>query len=258
MFGNSDRRPREDETVVPHGLIWQAMKKEPSQAERLESDAEKPRLEVVPLQTKPSEPPDGILAAIPALEHPESGYETSTFWQRLPQPAPEPLDPAPEPLDLDVVTPPVVPSRTFAGLLGTGHTAVKSFLQAPGSVQAASRDSRLWTSFALAGITALLVLVFTSTLQHRAMPNLPAQVLHASSPSGSAPPQPAGIASQKPISRPQAARPPNHAVIAPPSRPDEPRALKPASRAKPRRTEDDDYVAPDTFVTYYNPRSRSR
>jgi hypothetical protein len=228
------------------------MKEETSSVERLQAEAEKPCLQMVRLPINPSEPPDQILAAIPELEHPDLqhpdlDYQTTPFWQKLPQPAPATVD-------LDRATRPSVRSRSLAGLLVPGRIALKKLLQGPVSFQTAGRDSRLWTSFAMAGVSALLVLGLISSVRRHATPALPGQVLHASSPSKASLPQPASSASQESASRTESVRSPTPGAIASPQRSAAQRVAKP----KPRRAQDDDYVAPDTFVSYDNRRSGSR
>jgi hypothetical protein len=143
--------------------------------------------------------------------------------------------------------------RILAGVPLRVAVAFKRFLSRPETLQAIGRDSRLWTSFAMAGFSVLLLLGFVLIVKHYATEALPSHVLHIKSLTDPAPAEAAGVAPQKPSTPVQSARTTKRAAV-PPRRATTPRVVKP----KPRHTEDDDYVARDTFVSYENRRSSSR
>ena len=112
-------------------------------------------------------------------------------------------------------------------------------------------NARLRTSFAMAGILAVLVLGLVSAVQHYATEALPSHVLR-DNPSPA--PMPAtthadtNAVSQKSNPKAKAVRPSQAAAIDSSKRASETRAVKP----KRHSNEDDDYVARDTFVSYGN------
>jgi len=116
-------------------------------------------------------------------------------------------------------------------------------------------DSRLWTSMAMAALSALLALGLISTVRHYATDALPSHLSHAdSSPASNLPPA-AKVAPVKttanrahPIQRVSQPR------LTQPKRIDRAPVIKPT----PRRSEDDDYVARDTYVYYGNKANGSR
>jgi hypothetical protein len=134
--------------------------------------------------------------------------------------------------------------------------------------QAVSRDSRLWMSMAMAGLSALLALGFVTALP-RYQPDSSPNVVAAEHSSDIAPstghagltsgPRVASNAAALPTAqRPSAAvRKKNaaakHTNVAI-SRPVKPAATRPSSTKRPSRkthsSEDDDYVAKDTYVLY--------
>jgi hypothetical protein len=118
-----------------------------------------------------------------------------------------------------------------------------------------ARDSRLWTSVGMAALSALLAVAFISIVRHYATESLPSRYMSreivtvtssAVKPLSAEPP---GEVDAKAVQelRPksvQSAR----AHAAP---------VRPKSVPKSRRTEDDDYVARDTYVYYGNRSNRS-
>ena len=140
-----------------------------------------------------------------------------------------------------------------AGLPLRVGVAFKRFLPGTETLQAIGRDSRLWASFALTGLSALLLLGFVLTVKHYATEALPSHVLHTNSVTEPAPAETARVAPQKPSAPVESARSTKHTAVVLPKR-STPRVVKP----KLRHTEDDDYVARDTFVSYENRRSSSR
>jgi hypothetical protein len=116
-------------------------------------------------------------------------------------------------------------------------------------------DSRLWTSIAMAALSALLVLGLISTVRHYATDDLPSHLSHAdSSPVSNLPPA-AKIAPLKPTAnRVHPVQKVSRARLTQPKRIDRAPVIKP----KPRHNEDDDYVARDTYVYYGNKPSGSR
>jgi hypothetical protein len=118
-----------------------------------------------------------------------------------------------------------------------------------------ARDSRLWTSVAMAALSAVLALAFISIVRHYATESLPSRhmsreiVTVTSSAVKPLSAEPPGEVDAKAVQelRPksvQAAR----AHAAP---------VRPKSAPKSRRTEDDDYIARDTYVYYGNQSNRS-
>jgi hypothetical protein len=144
--------------------------------------------------------------------------------------------------------------RILAGPSLRVAVALKRFLSGTERLQAIRRDSRVWTSFAMAGLSALLLLGFVLTVKHYATEALPSHVLHNNSLTERAPAEAAGVASQKPSAPVESARTTKRTAVIPPKRTSLPRVVKP----RPRHTEDDDYVARDTFVSYENRRNSSR
>lgn len=143
--------------------------------------------------------------------------------------------------------------RILAGLPLRVAVAFKRFLPRTETLRAIGRDSRLWTSYAMTGFSALLLLGFVLTVKHYATEALPSHVLRTNSLTESAPAEAAG-APQKPSTAVESVRTTKRTAVVPPKRTTTPRVVKP----KPRHTEDDDYVARDTFVSYENRRSNSR
>ncbi len=126
------------------------------------------------------------------------------------------------------------------------------------------RDSRLWTSAGMAALSALLGLAFISVVRHYATESLPSRHMsHEIVPVTLSTAKPPRAEPQKPVS----AEPPKHVAAAPTLRelkpksaqPTRPHAapIRPTSHPKPRRTEDDDYVARDTYVYYGNQSNHS-
>ena len=144
--------------------------------------------------------------------------------------------------------------RTLIGLPLKVWVALKTFLPQKGTFHAMRRDSRLWTSFAMAGLSALLLLGFVSTVKHYATEALPSHVLRNNSSAERVPAETAGIAPQKTASQVEPVRTPQRDAMTSPKR----RAAPRVARPKPRGKEDDDYVARDTFVSYENRRNSSR
>ena len=126
---------------------------------------------------------------------------------------------------------------------------------APTPLRSPRRDLRLWTSFAMAGLSALLTLGFISAARHYATGSLPSHLLVHSSPPVCTPSEPANLVHPRPatavasVPKTPASRPASPTRLA--------AAVKPM-RPKPRHTEEDDYVARDTFVSYANRRSGSQ
>jgi hypothetical protein len=123
------------------------------------------------------------------------------------------------------------------------------------TVHALRRDSRLWASFTMAGLSALFVLGIISTAHHYAAQALPSNVLHKTSAAACAPTEAATQASHPVATRIRAAHSPNRRASTLPKRANSARVAKPRHS---RRTQNDDYVAPDTFVSYDNRRGSSR
>jgi hypothetical protein len=140
-------------------------------------------------------------------------------------------------------------------LIAAPGAVVKKILPWPETVRALRRDSRLWTSFAMAGVSALLVLGLISTVQHYGARALPSSTLHKTSAAACAPTEAATQAPHPIASRSPAGRSPNRTDSTLSKRTD------PARVARPRgshHNQDDDFVAPDTFVSYDNRRASSR
>jgi hypothetical protein len=133
---------------------------------------------------------------------------------------------------------------------------LKRLLPARDTFHAIRRDSQLWTSFAMAGLSASLLLGFVLTVKHYGTEALPSHVLHDSSLTESAPAEAATVP-KTPASRTESAPTPHRNTNISPK----PAAPKPAARArvapKPRHHPDNDYVARDTFVSYENRRNSS-
>jgi hypothetical protein len=165
-----------------------------------------------------------------------------------------PAEPPVETLALRPVSQARLKPRILAGLPLKLSFVVKRLLPGTERLHAKRRDSRLWTSLAMAGLSALLLLGFVLTVKHYATEALPSHVLHNNSLTERAPAEAAGVASQKPAAPVESAGTTKRTAIISPKRIATPRAVKP----KPRQTEDDDYVARDTFVSYENRRTRSR
>jgi hypothetical protein len=118
-----------------------------------------------------------------------------------------------------------------------------------------ARDSRLWTSVAMAAFSALLAVAFISVVRHYATESLPSR--HMSREIG-----PVTASAVKP----QSAEPPKQ-IAAKAVQELKPKSVQPArahaaparpkTAPKPRRTEDGDYVARDTYVYYGNQPNRS-
>jgi hypothetical protein len=165
-----------------------------------------------------------------------------------------PAEPPVESLALHPISQARLKSRTLAGLRLRVAVAFKRFLPGTERLQAIRRDSRLWTSLAMAGLSALLLLGFVLTVRHYATEALPSHVLHKDSLTERAPAEAAGVVPQKPSAPVESARATKQTAAIPPKRTSLPRVIKP----KPRNIEDNDYVARDTFVSYENRRNRSR
>jgi hypothetical protein len=130
-----------------------------------------------------------------------------------------------------------------------------------------NRDSRLWMSMAMAGLSALLALGFVTALTRYQPDGSPNVVAAAHSPHPATSIKPAELASISPVSNtavsPTAQRPSpavrkknaaaRHTNVAA-SKPVKPAATRPPSTKRPSRkthsSEDDDYVAKDTYVLY--------
>lgn len=132
-----------------------------------------------------------------------------------------------------------------------------------------NRDSRLWTSVAMAGLSALLALGFVSTLTRYQPDGSPNVVAAAHSPDSamsmghaeltSVPPRLSNAVASRTAQRPSPAvrKQKNDAVRhanVPASKPVKPAATRPAPTKRPGRkthqSEDDDYIAKDTYVLY--------
>jgi hypothetical protein len=116
------------------------------------------------------------------------------------------------------------------------------------------RDSRLWTSMAMAGLSAILALVLFSGLRRYAPNAAPSKV----SASTTAPVLQTPVAAPKPSPLARSATSKTQATTVKPA--SLASALKPAARkvAHPRvrrQSEDDDYVAKNTYV-YYGPNGK--
>ena len=116
-------------------------------------------------------------------------------------------------------------------------------------------DSRLWTSMAMAALSALLALGLISTVRHYATDDLPSHLSHADSSPVSTLPPAAKVAPLKPAAN----------RVHPVQRVSQPRLVEhkridrvPVIKPKPRHNEDDDYVARDTYVYYGNKPNGSR
>jgi len=114
------------------------------------------------------------------------------------------------------------------------------------------RDSRLWTSVAMAGLSAALAFGFISTVRHYATQALPSHILSTDSSAARKPAEAPGLVQGKSAS--PVGSVPKRAAIISRKRVNAPRVVKP----KPRHSEDDDYVARDTYVSYENRRNGSR
>ncbi len=134
--------------------------------------------------------------------------------------------------------------------------------------QAVNRDSRLWMSMVMAGLSALLAVGVISTLS-RYQPGSSPAVVGAQSPDTATNIKPAELASTPPgvskaaassmVQRPspslrtQMNAAEKHTEVAAP-KPAKPASTKPAPSTRPNRkmhnSEDDDYVAKDTYVVY--------
>lgn len=162
-------------------------------------------------------------------------------------------DPPPsQPLVRGIEAHPIAPQRVTPR--SGARIVMMGLLQRSGTLQFLCRDPRLWTSFVMAGFAALLVVGFISTVRHYAIAALPSHVLHNRSLTECAPSEVAGAVpptSTKPI---KVVRTLRRTAMASPKRAPKPRGSKP----RPRRTEDDDFVAPDTFVSYETRRSSPR
>jgi hypothetical protein len=146
-------------------------------------------------------------------------------------------------------------ARIFVGLpLQPRSAFVRLFSQM--KVHTLRRDSRLWTSVAMAGLSAALAFGFISTVRHYATQALPSHLLNIDSSADSSPARkPAeatGLVQQKSGSRVGSV--PQRSAIISRKRVNAARVVKP----KPRHREDDDYVARDTYVSYGNRRNGSR
>ena len=116
-------------------------------------------------------------------------------------------------------------------------------------------DSRLWTSMAMAALSALLALALVTTVRHYGTAALPSHLsnsnptLRLNNPAASSavPIKPPAIHADAP------ARSPDKRAI-------HTKRVRPAPPVRPRhrRSEDDDYVARDTYVYYGNKSSGSR
>jgi hypothetical protein len=148
-------------------------------------------------------------------------------------------------------------SRLFVGLSKRLLVVFKRWSPARDTLHTIRRDSHLWTSFAMAGLSALLLLGFISSVRHYGTEALPSHVLHDNSLTETEPAEAATVVPQKPASRTESARTPQRDTRISPK----PVSPKPAARArvapKPRHNQDDDYVARDTFVSYENRRNSS-
>ena len=159
-----------------------------------------------------------------------------------------------------------IPYQDLAGIV-----AAISAMKAPWNRarQAANRDSRLWTSMTMAGLSALLAHGFVSALTRYQPNGSPDVVAAAHSPDMAASIKPAELTSVPPVVSKVAASPrvqrPSPAVrpqrdaaakrtVMATSKLAKPAAMRPASSKRPDRktriSDDDDYVAKDTYVLY--------
>ena len=193
----------------------------------------------------------GARNAIAALRHGHEELKAKSqarFAPGLPneQQYPPPSQPPVRALDLRPTALQRVTPRSRARFVMMG------LLERSGTLQLLRRDPRLWTSFVMAGFSALLLLGFISTVRHYASAALPSHVLYNRSLTECAPSGAAG--GVPPTKRIEAVRTARRSAIASPKRAPKPRGSKP----RPRRTEDDDFVAPNTFVSYQTRPSSSR
>ncbi len=116
-------------------------------------------------------------------------------------------------------------------------------------------DSRLWTSVAMAGLSALLAFGLILTVRRYATAALPSHVFQKdSSPPVCTPAAAASVVPPKPAPAVQSARLSNKAVAIPPKRMNTARVVQPKSR----HSLEDEYVARDTYVYYGKRQSASR
>ncbi len=142
-------------------------------------------------------------------------------------------------------------ARIFVGLpLQAGSAVVRLFSLT--KVYTLLRDSRLWTSVAMAGLSAVLAFGFISTVRHYATQALPSHLLNIDSSAARKPAEAPGLVQQKSASRVGSV--PKRSAIISRKRVKTGAVVKP----KPRHSEDDDYVARDTYVSYENRRNGSR
>ncbi len=147
-------------------------------------------------------------------------------------------------------------TRIFTGLPLRGRVALARLFSHKVKLRILRRDSRLWTSVAMAGLSAALAFGFISTVRHYATQALPSHVLHSNSFPVCTPAEAPSSVLQKSASRVESVQAPNGTAIISPKRKNTTQVLKP----KPRHSEDedDDYVARDTYVSYGNRRNGSR
>jgi len=147
-------------------------------------------------------------------------------------------------------------ARIFTGLPLRGRVALARLFSHKVKLRILRRDSRLWTSVAMAGLSAALAFGFISTVRHYATQALPSHVLHSNSFPVCTPAEAPSSVLQKSASRVESVQAPNGTAIISPKRKNTTQVLKP----KPRHSEDedDDYVARDTYVSYGNRRNGSR
>jgi hypothetical protein len=130
----------------------------------------------------------------------------------------------------------------------------------------AGTDSRLLRSMTMALCTALLALGLVSSARHYGNASLPSRLVHSSTPQAPAVATLPTVISTKPTSvrNESAAKEQGASTVRPRPMP----TARPAPtaqsmqtarpRPKPRRGEDDDYVARDTYVYYGDSRAKSR
>jgi len=141
-----------------------------------------------------------------------------------------------------------VASRSAGPIAVTGSTS-SSQLQLPPSLPRMQEshpqppNSRLWASFVMAGLSALLVLGFVTTVHHYASRALPSRLQPSKSLS---PPSPSAATATASVSHATSPQPSAVASRVSAKRKNPARVARP----KPRHTDNDDYVARDTFVSY--------
>jgi hypothetical protein len=118
-----------------------------------------------------------------------------------------------------------------------------------------AHDSRLWTSLGMGALCALLALAFISVVRHYATESLPSRHMSREI-----------VPVTSSVVKPVSAESPKH-IVPPALQVRKPKAvqptrphtapIRPTSHPKPRRAEDDDYVARDTYVYYGDSATRS-